>query len=87
MSALGQKQTCAVQKGMSALPPKADMCGALGHVRFGPKADMCSAQADVRFTPNRDIDCAFRMSTKGQKRTPGQFELALLFDDLASEAE
>ena len=28
MSALGQKQTCAAQKGMSALPPKADMCGA-----------------------------------------------------------
>jgi hypothetical protein len=27
------------------------------------------------------------MSTKGQKRTPGQFELALLFDDLVSEAE
>jgi hypothetical protein len=25
MSALGQKRTCAVQKGMSALPPKADM--------------------------------------------------------------
>ena len=25
MSALGQKQTCAVQKGMSALPPKADV--------------------------------------------------------------
>jgi hypothetical protein len=48
---------------------------------------MCSAQADVRFTPNSDIDCAFRMSTKGQKRTPGQFELALLFDDLVSEAE
>jgi len=24
MSALGQKQTCAVQNGMSALPPKAD---------------------------------------------------------------
>ena len=57
MSALGQKQTCAAQKVMSALPPKAD------------------------------IDCAFRMSTKGQKRTPGQFELALLFDDLVSKAE
>ena len=28
MSALGHKQTCAVQNGMSALPPKADMCGA-----------------------------------------------------------
>src|SRR5262249_28753738 len=40
MSALGQKQTYAVQKGMSALPPKADMCGATRNVRFGPKADI-----------------------------------------------
>jgi hypothetical protein len=36
MSDLGQKQTCAVQKGMSALPLKADMCGATTDVRFGP---------------------------------------------------
>jgi hypothetical protein len=28
------------QKVMSALPPKADMCGALAHVCFGPIADM-----------------------------------------------
>jgi len=28
------------QKVMSALPPKADMCSALAHVRFGPKTDM-----------------------------------------------
>ena len=42
MSALGQKQTCAAQNGMSALPPKADMCGALAHVRFVPKADIAS---------------------------------------------
>jgi hypothetical protein len=40
MSALGQKQTCAVHKGMSALPPKADMCGATAYVCFGPKADI-----------------------------------------------
>ena len=40
MSALGQKQTCAVQKGMSALPPKADMRGATPHVRFVPIADI-----------------------------------------------
>jgi hypothetical protein len=40
MSALGQKQTSAPQKVMSALPPKADICSALAHVRFGPKADM-----------------------------------------------
>jgi hypothetical protein len=40
MSALGQKQTCALQLAMSALPPKADMCGAARDVRFGPKADI-----------------------------------------------
>ena len=40
MSALGHKRTFAVQKGTSALPPKADMCGATGDVRFGPKADI-----------------------------------------------
>jgi hypothetical protein len=40
MSALGQKQTFAMQQGMSALPPKADMCGALADVRFVPIADM-----------------------------------------------
>jgi hypothetical protein len=36
MSALGQKQTFAVQNVMSALPPKADMCIALAYVCFGP---------------------------------------------------
>ena len=30
-------------KVMSALPPKADMCGATRDVRFGPIADSCSA--------------------------------------------
>ena len=40
MSALGQKRTFAVQKGMSALPPKADMCGATRDVRYGPTADI-----------------------------------------------
>jgi hypothetical protein len=39
MSALGQKPTYAMQKGMSALPPKADMCSALADVRFVPIAD------------------------------------------------
>src|SRR5262249_60741645 len=28
------------KKVMSALPPKADMCGATRNVRFGPKADI-----------------------------------------------
>jgi len=29
-----------VQDGMSALPPKADMCSATRAVRFGPEADI-----------------------------------------------
>ena len=44
MSALGQKQTCAAKKGMSALPPIADMCSALGDVRFVPIADIPPAR-------------------------------------------
>ena len=40
MSALGQKQTFAVHQPMSALPPIADMCGALDDVRYVPKADI-----------------------------------------------
>jgi hypothetical protein len=40
MSALGQKRTYAAQQVMPALPPKADMCGALAHVCFGPIADI-----------------------------------------------
>jgi len=35
---------------MSALPPKADMCGALGDVCFGPEADIGGGlETDVRF--------------------------------------
>src|SRR5262249_32069370 len=40
MSAQGQKRTCAAQEGMSALPPKADMCSAVADVRYGPIADI-----------------------------------------------
>ena len=43
MSALGHKRTYAVQKGMSALPPKADMCSATSDVRKVPKADITAA--------------------------------------------
>src|SRR5215510_2844852 len=35
---------------MSACPLKADMGGAKRNVRFGPKADICSAIGHVRFT-------------------------------------
>ena len=40
MSALGHKQTFALQNVMSALPPRADMCSAKAHVRFVPIADI-----------------------------------------------
>ena len=43
LSALGQKQTFTVQNGMSALPPKVDMCSATRDVCFVPLADICSA--------------------------------------------
>jgi hypothetical protein len=52
MSALGQKQTFAPQKVMSALPSIADMCSALVHVRYGPKADIIDTQHIFGF--NRD---------------------------------
>ena len=40
MSALGRKQTFALHQPMSALPPIADICGALVHVRLVPIADI-----------------------------------------------
>ena len=40
MSALGQKQTCAAQKRMSALPPIADIRPRKCHVCFVPIADI-----------------------------------------------
>jgi hypothetical protein len=40
MSALGQKQTYALQERMSDLLPKADVCAALANVCYEPKADM-----------------------------------------------
>jgi hypothetical protein len=46
MSALGQKQTLALQKAMSALP--ADMCGAASDVRYGPKADISCGPLSVK---------------------------------------
>jgi hypothetical protein len=36
MSALGQKQTCAMQKTMSALPPKADIGQRGKRCKFDP---------------------------------------------------
>jgi hypothetical protein len=53
MSALGQKQTLANFRVMSALPPKADMDQSGCDVRFVPKADIATDQRNVRFTPRK----------------------------------
>ena len=58
MSALGQKQTYAVQKGMSTLPliatAKADSRKTVMSA-LPPKADVSGATTDVRFGPIADI--------------------------------
>jgi hypothetical protein len=61
MSALGHKQTFAVQKGMSALRRIATRESAFAQKVMSallPKADMCSALAHVRFGPKADIPAA-----------------------------
>ena len=40
MSALGHKRTFALQQAISALPSKANMCGATRAVRYGQIADI-----------------------------------------------
>src|SRR6476659_3763439 len=55
-SDLGQKDTFDANT-MSALPPKADMCGANEHVCFGPKADIAGT-ANLKF-------CGFAASLFG----------------------
>jgi hypothetical protein len=65
---LGQKQTSALQKAMSALPPKADMCGALAHVCFGPIADSCGAAKSQCFATQDRV----RSALKG-KGVPNDF--------------
>src|SRR5262249_14256613 len=52
MSALGQKQTYAAHQPLSALPLKADMCGATRDGRFGPIADIAASFNHV--VGNRD---------------------------------
>jgi len=62
MSALGQKQTFAVQEVMSALPLKADMCGATRDVRFGPKADIpANRSAALKFRRRVQRAYGFRL--------------------------
>jgi hypothetical protein len=73
MSALGQKRTYAVQKAMSALPPKADMCGATRDVCFGPIADSRSAAKRSLF--DHLIGACEQRRRHGDAECPGCFEI------------
>ena len=66
MSALGKKRTFAVQKSMSALHPKADICSAL---------------ADVRFVPIADIPPPFIRSSRRRQTTVFAWKKASYFSD------
>jgi hypothetical protein len=56
MSALGQKQTFALQQVMSALPPKADIGAAQINVRFVPIADIgCTKRKTATRRPLRNL--------------------------------
>ncbi|MGC1997949.1 MAG: hypothetical protein WA704_29080, partial [Pseudolabrys sp.] len=67
MSALGQKQTCAMQNVMSALTPIADMCGAKRDVRFVPIADIAPA------ANNEAADYRIAAFLQSMRRASGHF--------------
>ena len=50
---------------MSALPPKADMCGATRHVCFGPKADISRCNCYVGFAPESRISSVSLADARG----------------------
>jgi hypothetical protein len=52
MSALGQKQTCAVQGAMSALPPKADIVYSTHRLSAGGRNDESKISATLGFALN-----------------------------------
>ena len=62
---------------MSALPPKADMCGAPEHVCFGPKADMAQA-ATVASNSGLKIGRAFISPLRPARGIASSREVAAL---------
>src|SRR5262245_21477644 len=68
---------------MSALPPKADMCGALAHVRFGPIADI-GPTSDERGDARQD-----NLNLRELARLRIDFDSAcvLFHDDVVADGE
>jgi hypothetical protein len=79
MSALGQKQTCAPQKVMSALPPKATAKADMQQTVMSalpPKADMCGATSDVGYGPIADMGPALDGHSDARQDDPDLGEFA-----------
>jgi hypothetical protein len=53
---------------MSALPPKADMCGATMDVRFGPIADSCGAAKGSFFDQCVDSQLTIRSAESARQK-------------------
>src|SRR5215831_5517523 len=99
MSALGQKQTYAVQEPMSALPPKADVCGATNDVCYGPQADMCSFNYFISAQEKRlgdgqaerlggsQIDDEFKLGWLFHRKVSGLRSLKNFVDNVAGAPE
>jgi hypothetical protein len=64
MSALGHKRTFAVQNGMSALPPKADIPGGDQHVRFVPIADIQEFGSHQKKNPGTLLGAFYQIAPK-----------------------
>jgi hypothetical protein len=48
------KAFCYARNGINDLVPKADICSAIGHVRFTPNSDIDCAFRHIRFAPKAD---------------------------------
>src|SRR5262249_25801388 len=68
MSALGQKRTCAAHKLMSALPPKANMCGATRMSALG--------QADISLVGDPVLPVQVQ-GTRGRRRLSDLNEVSI----------
>jgi hypothetical protein len=90
MSALGHHLTFGSAIVMSALPPKADMCGATWDVRFGPIATNAPQTASLFNDPSARVkrrDCSASREVDGvhntlaeytKRSTPGANPFALI---------
>src|SRR5262249_9021146 len=74
MSALGQKQTLAPVRVMSALPPKADIDRPGHNVRFVPEADILRCGSEWRYS----ITSSARRSNDGGIERPSVFAVLRL---------